>query len=434
MRKVLYVVLDGLGDDPLPELGDRTPLEAAHTPKLDALAARGINGSVYTVGKGIAPESDIAVFSVLGYDPRIHHSGRGPMEALGSGMEVRDGDLVYRINFATVGDDGIEIVDRRVGRNLTSAESQALAADANARVSVEGADCELLATVEHRGVLRFRRTDGLALSAEVTNTDPAYDRIGALGVAKLSFEDRVQRCVPLAGFEDEEPAAVAARMTNEYLREVFTVLNASAVNATRRAQGKMPGNIVLTRDGGDHLPHPPSFEERFGARWGCFVEMPVERGISMVLGMGQIEVPMMTGSFDEQYATWASQALESITDHDGLYIHIKGPDVPAHDGRAQDKLANIEAIDRSFFGNLLPHLSDDVIVAVTADHATSCARKAHTDDPVPLLIAGPGIAPDGVRTFGERTARDGSLGTMQGLDIMERLQALARQELPGREG
>src|SRR5687768_5394298 len=103
MRKVIYVVLDGLGDDPLPELGDRSPLEAADTPNLDALAASGINGSVYTVGKGIAPESDIAVFSVLGYDPRVHHSGRGPMEALGSGMQVLDGDLVYRINFATVG-------------------------------------------------------------------------------------------------------------------------------------------------------------------------------------------------------------------------------------------------------------------------------------------------------------------------------------------
>ena len=426
MRKVIYVVLDGLGDDPLAELGDRTPLEAAHTPNLDALAARGINGSVYTVGKGIAPESDIAVFSVLGYDPRVHHSGRGPMEALGSGMEVRDGDLVYRINFATVGSDGIEIVDRRVGRNLTSAESQALAVEANAKIRLEGAECELLATVEHRGVLRIRRTDGKALSAEVTNTDPAYDRIGALGVAKLTFEERVQICRPLEGYEDEEPAVVAAELTNTYLREVFRVLDASLVNDARRNEQKMPGNIVLTRDGGDHLPHPPSFEERFGARWGCFVEMPVERGISMVLGMGQIEVPMMTGSADEQYTTWAQQALMSIREYDGLYIHIKGPDVPAHDGRAQDKLTNIEAIDRSFFGKLLPQLGDDVIIAVTADHATSCARKAHTDEPVPLLITGPGITADTVTTFGERVAPEGALGTLQGLEIMERLQTLAR--------
>ncbi|MFP5224315.1 MAG: phosphoglycerate mutase, partial [Actinomycetota bacterium] len=202
-------------------------------------------------------------------------------------------------------------------------------------------------------------------------------------------------------------------------------MNSSEVNQKRRAEGKMPGNIILTRDGGDHLPHPPSFQERFGARWACFVEMPVERGISMVLGMGQIEVPMMTGSFEEQYGIWAKQALESIQEYDGLYIHIKGPDVPAHDGRAQDKLDNIEAIDAHFFGNLLPHLGADTIVAVTADHATSCARKSHTDEPVPLVIVGPGVAADTVRSFGETAAKDGALGLVQGLDIMPRLQTLA---------
>jgi 2,3-bisphosphoglycerate-independent phosphoglycerate mutase len=423
MKKVIYVVLDGLGDDPWPDFGDRTPLEAATTPNLDALASRGMNGLVYTVGKGIAPESDIAVFSVLGYDPRVHHAGRGPMEGLGSGMDIRDGDLAYRINFATVGDDAIEITDRRVGRNLTSEESKALAAEANEKIRLEGTDCELVATVEHRGVLRIRRTDGGTLSAEVTNTDPAYDRIGALGVAKQNFEDKVQRCEPLPGFEEDEKAVTAARLTNDYLAACFEVMNSSEVNQRRRAAGKMPGNIILTR--GDHLPHPPSFQERFGARWACFVEMPVERGISMVLGMGQIEVPMMTGSFEEQYGIWAKQALESIQEYDGLYIHIKGPDVPAHDGRAQDKLDNIEAIDAHFFGNLLPHLDDDTIVAVTADHATSCARKSHTDDPVPLVIVGPGVPADEVQSFGENAAKDGALGLIQGLDIMPKLQDLA---------
>lgn len=425
MKKVIYVVLDGLGDDLLPQLADRSPLEAARTPNLDGLAARGMNGLVYTVGKGIAPESDIAVFSVLGYDPRVHHAGRGPMEGLGCGMDIRDGDLAYRINFATVADDAVEITDRRVGRNLTSEESQALAAEANAKIRLDGADCELVATVEHRGVLRIRRNDGGTLSAEVSNTDPAYDRIGALGVAKAHFEDKVQRCEPLPGFEDDERAVTAARLTNEYLAACFEVMNASEINVARRGAGKMPGNMILTRDGGDHLPHPPSFEERFGARWACFVEMPVERGISLVLGMGQIEVPMMTGSFEEQYGIWAKQALVSIREYDGLYIHIKGPDVPAHDGRAQDKLDNIEAIDAHFFGNLLPQMAAETIIAVTADHATSCARKSHTDEPVPLLVAGPGVTPDAVDSFGERAAAAGSLGVIQGLEIMPKLQSLA---------
>lgn len=425
MKKVIYVVLDGLGDDPLPQLGEKTPLEAARTPNLDSLAARGRNGVVYTVGAGIAPESDIAVFAVLGYDPRVHHAGRGPMEGLGAGMDIHDGDLVYRINFATVAEDGTTIVDRRVGRNLTSAEAKQLAAEANANIKLPNASAELLATVEHRGVLLIRR-DGAPLSAEVTNTDPAYERIGALGVAKLTFEDLVQRCEPLPGNEGDERAVAAAELTNEYLRQCFEVLDRSEVNAKRRSVGSMPGNIILTRDAGDHLPKPPSFEKEFGARWGCFVEMPVERGISMVLGMGQIEVPMMTGSWEKQYNTWAETALEAIQEYDGLYIHIKGPDVPAHDGRFEDKLENIQAIDEHFFGRLLPDLSRDVIIAVTADHSTSCAKKAHTDDPVPLVVAGPGVSADGVQTFGERAARRGEIGLIQGVEIMPRLMDLAR--------
>jgi 2,3-bisphosphoglycerate-independent phosphoglycerate mutase len=426
MKKVVYVVLDGLGDDPLPQLGDKTPLEAAYTPNLDALAARGRNGTVYTVGKGIAPESDIAVFAILGYDPRVYHSGRGPMEALGSGMEVRDGDLAYRINFSTVDSDGRTIIDRRVGRNLSSEEAAQLAAEANAAVKLPGASAELRATVEHRGVLLIRR-DGAPLSAEVTNTDPAYGREGALGVAKLTFEETVQECRPLDGHEQDEAARAAADLTNEYLGQVFHVLDQSEVNRKRRAVGSMPGNMILTRDGGDHLPKPPPFRERYGAEWGCFVEMPVERGISLVLGMGQVEVPMRgSGTFEKQYNAWAETALEAIDGYDGLYIHIKGPDVPAHDGRFEDKLENIQAIDSAFFGMLLPELRSDALIAVTADHSTSCAKKAHTDDPVPLVVAGPGIASDAVSSFGERAAARGEIGEIQGVEIMPTLMEVAR--------
>jgi 2,3-bisphosphoglycerate-independent phosphoglycerate mutase len=122
---LVYVCLDGLADDPIPEFDGRTPLEAAETPALDALANRGRTGMVLTVGPGIAPESDIGVFGILGYDPREEHPGRGVLEALGIGMEFRDGDLAYRVNFATA--DGREVVDRRVGRDLSSDEAHRLA-------------------------------------------------------------------------------------------------------------------------------------------------------------------------------------------------------------------------------------------------------------------------------------------------------------------
>ena len=134
MNRLLYVCLDGLGDDPVPELGDRTPLEAAATPFLDSLARRGRTGSVVTVGPGIAPESDIAVFAILGYDPREEHPGRGVVEAVGSGMDFRDGDLALRVNFATA--EWPEIVDRRVGRDLSSDEASALAREVNDKLTL----------------------------------------------------------------------------------------------------------------------------------------------------------------------------------------------------------------------------------------------------------------------------------------------------------
>ena len=160
---------------------------------------------------------------------------------------------------------------------------------------------------------------------------------------------------------------------------------------------------------------------------GCFVEMPVELGIARLMGMGVVEAP--TGiPEEEQYQAWAELALEAIGGYDGLYIHIKGPDVPAHDGDHDAKIANIELIDTVFFGALLDSLDlKKNIVAVTADHSTSCARKAHTDGPVPLLVSGGGVSADGVETYGETASRGGSLGHLKGTEIMPHLVRLARE-------
>jgi 2,3-bisphosphoglycerate-independent phosphoglycerate mutase len=418
--KLLYVCLDGLGDDPHPDLGDRTPLESAVTPFLDALAARGRNGVVHTVGPDIAPESDIAVFAILGYDPAEEHPGRGVLEALGAGMDFRDGDLAHRVNFATA--DGEEIVDRRVGRDLPSEDAAALAEDVNRTLRLGGAAFELRATVEHRGALVIRSTEG-PLSANVSNTDPAYARHGSLGVALETFEDRVAWAEPLDG---SDAARRAAGMTNDFVRESARILDASETNDRRRREGRLPANLVLTRDASDHLPDLQPIGERFGPSWGCFVEMPVERGIAQVLGMGEVTAPTPDHP-EERYAAWAGLAGEALDGYDALYVHIKGPDVPAHDGRAEDKREIIEVIDRAFFGRVVPSLDPSaVLVAVTADHATSCLRKAHTADAVPLAVSGPQVQADGVTEFGERAARGGSIGTIRGVDIVPRLVALMR--------
>jgi 2,3-bisphosphoglycerate-independent phosphoglycerate mutase len=425
MKNIVYVILDGLGDDPLDALGGKTPLEVAKTPLLDQLAARGANGYVTTVGEGIAPESDIAVFSILGYDPREHHTGRGPLESVGVGLDVNNGDLAYRVNFATVeaDGDGWTIVDRRVGRDLSSDEAHELAREVQDGVRLDGATFDFRATIGHRGVLVLRSTEG-ELSAEVENSDPAYGREGALGVAKETFDNRVVYVTPL---DDSDAAKRGADLTNAWLEASFKVLSASEVNRKREGAGKLPGNFILTRDGGDHVPQLESFKDKFGPSMGCFVEMPVELGIARLMGMGVVEAP--TGiPPEEQYQAWAELALEAIGGYDGLYIHIKGPDVPAHDGDHDAKIASIELIDSVFFGALLDSLDlKKNIVAVTADHSTSCARKAHTDGPVPLLVSGGGVSSDGVDTYGETASRRGSLGHLKGTEIMPHLVRLARE-------
>jgi len=385
---------------------------------LDALAARGKTGSVVTVGPGIAPESDIAVFAILGYDPKEEHPGRGVVEAVGVGMDFRDGDLAYRVNFATA--DWPEILDRRVGRDLSSDESHALAEEVNGKLRLPGATFELQATVEHRGTLVIRTDDGTALSAEVTNTDPAYRKEGSLGVALETFEPVVARCEPL---EDSDAARRAAELTNTFVEGSARILDASEVNTRRREQGKMPGNVILTRDGGDHRPRLEPIQQRFGPSFGCFVEMPVERGIATLLGMTPVDAPRLVS--EEDYVRWAELAAEALEGFDALYVHIKGPDVPAHDGRALDKRDVIALIDRAFFAEVLPRLDTrNTIVAVTADHSTSCVRKAHTADPVPLVVSGGGVPSDGSTAFGERACATGSLGELRGVDILPRLSQL----------
>jgi 2,3-bisphosphoglycerate-independent phosphoglycerate mutase len=166
----------------------------------------------------------------------------------------------------------------------------------------------------------------------------------------------------------------------------------------------------------------------FNLKFGSFVQMPVEKGIALLTGMEIIDVPASSGHLDVDYPVWAKVALDSIKNYDGLYVHIKGPDEPAHDGNYKLKKEIIEAIDKFFFTSLLAELDiQDTVIAVTADHSTVCAVKAHTQDPVPLVVSGGGIKPDGSMSFSEKAAACGSIGAIRGQEIMPLLVGLAKK-------
>lgn len=402
--KAGYVLLDGCGDRPVPALNYTTPLESAYTPYLDRIASRSLLGRVTTVGEGIAPESDIAVFNMLGYAFKDDYPGRGVVEAVGSGLEMRDGYLALRANLASA--KGTTIVDRRAGRNLTQAEADSLAADLSS-ISLTGADFEFRATVSYRGVLVIRASG--PLSASISNTDPAYARVGGFGAAKQTTgTDRVMRCRA----ESRSPGARrAAELVNEFTHKAQKVLDRSETNRDRVRAGKLPANCVLLRDAGDHLPKLPTFEEKYGMKGTALVEMPAEVGIARILGMKMAAVKDRN-DMQEKAALFTSELREGTV----VYVHIKGPDEFGHDGDAKGKKRAIEDIDRRFFSACAG--VDGLRLGVSCDHATPCTIKMHASDAVPLLITGD--RGDGVR-FTEAGALRGSLGHMKGSDVLGRV-------------
>lgn len=404
--KVGYVLLDGCGDRPNPGLNYTTPLEAAFTPNLDDLARRSKLGRVVTVGRGVAPESDIAVFNMLGYSFAEGYPGRGVIEAVGSGLEVSDGDLALRANLASV--KGRRILDRRAGRDLTQEEAQALADDLKG-IKLNEASFDYRATISYRGVLVVRANGGL--SGEISNTDPAYVRVGGFGAAKsISSDEAALSCTPLT---DTKAAKRAADLVNEFVSKSAMVLAESDVNRERVRAGKLPANYLLLRDAGDHRPRVKSFEDRHGLRGTAIVEMPAEVGIAKLLGMKMVSVR------DRQDLKEKARLFnQGIREGELVYAHLKGPDEFGHDGDAVGKKKSIESIDRDFFAAVagVPH---DVRIGVSCDHATPCTVRMHAADPVPLLATTHDRSD--ARRFTERNARLGSLGILGGASVLDLL-------------
>ena len=238
-------------------------------------------------------------------------------------------------------------------------------------------------------------------------------------MALEKFPNTIQESKPVEGHENDPKAVEAAKLINEFTQKVFHVLQETKVNKRRVSEGKMPGNAIVSRDAGDCLPKFPSFTKANGLRFGSFVQMPVEKGIALLTGIDVVNLPLSTGNSEIDYPLWAETAVKKSKDFDGLYIHIKGPDEPAHDGNFNKKKASIEEIDKFFFGSLLPKIDlNDFIIAITADHSTPCKLKSHSADPVPLLAVGGNIKPDGSLSFSEKTAKLGSIGELTGQEIL----------------
>lgn len=396
--KALLIIGDGMADRPLKELGWKTPLEVARKPSMNHVASVGVCGIMDIIAPGVPPGSDTATLALLGYDAFKVYAGRGAFEALGWGINVLDGDVCFRCNFATV-DERFTVLDRRAGR-IADADAAKLAESLKAvKFSDPSVKFLFANTVQHRAVLVLR---GSKLSSAISDSDP-----GTVG-------EKVSEIKPL---DESLEAKFTARILNELVQKFHEVLKAHPINKERVAQGQPPANIILLRGAGT-LPKIKSIQESYGIDAVCVAATSLIRGVCKAAGMHLLDVEGATGTAQTDYMAKAKAAVQALENSDFVLLHVKAPDVASHDGNAKQKVEVIEKIDRMLAYILNKVDLGETYVALTADHTTSCVTGNHEGDPVPLAIMGPYVRGDDVEEFGERTCAKGGLGRLKGKDLM----------------
>ncbi len=384
--KIVLLVLDGLGDLPHAGNGDRTPLEAAKTPNLDALARTSALGRLTPVAPGITPGSGPGHLGLFGYDPLTHLVGRGVLEALGAGIDLKPGDVAARANFCTLDRHGV-VTDRRAGRIPSETCARLVAKLAAELGGVEDVRLMLQAGKGHRFVVVLR---GPALGGAVSDADPHKDGLRVPDAHALE-----------SGSASDEKTA---RIVNAFVRRATEVLKAES-----------PANGLLLR-GLSERPRFAGYRERFKLRAAAIAAYPMYRGVASLAGMS-LHVPTGEGAA-EAFAVVEREWQA----HDYLFVHIKGTDMAGEDGDFAAKVAVIESVDAALPG--LMALRPDVL-CITGDHSTPVSMKGHSWHPVPMLVRSDLCFRDGQPRFHEKACRAGSLGDLASKDLIAVLLAHA---------
>ena len=398
----LLLVIDGLPDRPLRSLGARTPLEAARTPTLDRLAREGVCGLADPVAPGVVPDTASGNLALFAQSPRV--MTRGPIEALGAGLKLKAGTIAIRGNFATLDERGC-VVDRRAGRIREDAKKLAKAIDKLDLPASDRVKVRVRATTEHRLAITLR---GGGLTSAIQGSDPGEGAPSGPPLAPRPLDP------------NDDSAERTARVLALFEQEARRVLARHPVNEKRLENGKLAANAVLTRGVGRVHRLLPLEPGGLPLEAACVGGDRTVMGIASALGASVIRRRGMTANVDTDLSLKFDCALEALEEHDLVMVHVKGADIAAHDRRPDLKVAFLERLDREL-GTLLDRLEQPVRVAVTADHATLSELGAHGADPVPVLIWGEGIAPDGVTSYGERAAGTGRLNRFPLQLLIERL-------------
>jgi len=392
--KFIILVPDGAADRPVADHGGMTPLEAAHTPNMDFLAKNGVCGTALTIPPGMPAGSDVANYSILGYDPRLYYTGRGPLEAASMGLELGPSQVAFRCNLVTE-EDG-RLLDFSAG-HISSQEAAELMQTLQEELGDK--DTSFHAGVSYRHLLLLKGRDFLD-----ARCIPPHDVVGK----------RVEDILP------EGPGAERLIFLMDRARPL---LSDHEVNRRRRSRGERPANLIWPWGQGKP-PQLPTYQDKYSLSGAIITAVDLIKGLGKCAGLEVVEVPGATGYYDTDYEAKALYAVKSLHDKDLVYIHVEAPDEAGHEGDWDAKVQALEDFDGRIVENLLNEASrssEDFRFLVVPDHLTPIEVRTHVPDPVPFALYYLEADPDAGSSFSEKGVREGSFSKLPGWQLMDLL-------------
>jgi len=390
--KYAILIGDGMADYPIEKLGNRTILQAARTPAMDLIAARGKTGLAKTVPDGFPPGSDVANMSILGYDPATYYSGRAPLEAASMGVALEADDVAFRCNLITI--ENGKIKDYSSG-HISSDEAEILIDTLDSELGRE--NLRFYPGISYRHLLVAANN----LGAE-TECTPPHD---ITGEKKDNYLPR--------GRDGE--------FFSELIEESMTVLELHPINLKRMQEGKNPANSIWVWGQG-YAPKFTAFKELYGKKGAIISAVDLLKGIGIYAGLDVIEVPGATGYLDTNYEGKASAAIEALKTRDLVFVHVEAPDEAGHEGSTEKKMKAVEDFDSRIVAPILKHAEDSdepFTILVLPDHPTPVSVKTHTRDPIPFAVYRTDKPePDTVNSFDEESVKKGSMGLVKASDLI----------------
>jgi 2,3-bisphosphoglycerate-independent phosphoglycerate mutase len=390
--KYAIIIPDGAADDPLKELNGKTPLEAANTPHMDSIARAGKLGLARSVPEGFESGSDVATMCLLGYDPKIYHTGRAPLEAAAQRIPLSPTDWVFRCNLVTV-TAGV-MKDHSAG-GISDPEAKRLITDLANHLNLPG--FEFHTGVSYRNLLVYRGKEEFGVT-----TRPPHE-------------------IPEEPIAPNLPKGTGSKILIDIMDRSAKIFADHEVNRARRAAGKNPATQVWLWGQG-HAPNMPKFQQKFGVRTGCMITgVDLLRGLACLLGWDVHEVQGMTSFHDTNYAGQGLETAKMLDKYDLVFSHIEAPDEASHQADWKTKISAIEHIDKFVVGPVLEKLKTFKAwrILVMPDHPTNIATRKHGYAPTLFAIAGSDIKSGSNANYTETNARAGGLYIERGYELMD---------------